>query len=284
VEVPFRLVDVFAERPLSGNQLCVVPEPVDLSAEEMQAVALEIGFSETTFVTDAAGDRYRMRIFTPHHELPFAGHPTLGTAFVLVSEGKVSSPAVQEVAAGEFRVEADIEGGKARVQQHAPIYGPEVGPPDRVAAAAGIEEGDLHPDLPPQVVSTGTATLIVPASSAEAVAAARPQLGMIDGLTTELQTDGLYLFAITDDGAKARFFAPGIAVDEDPGTGSAAGPLGAYLSARGAGGMPGRLLIRQGEEVRRPCLLEVEVEPEGESWRVLVGGGVFVVGSGAFQL
>jgi len=87
VNVPFRLVDVFTLRPLSGNQLCVVPEPIDVDEETMQALAREIGFSETTFVTEAAGDRYAMRIFTPGQELPFAGHPTLGTAFVLVSEG-----------------------------------------------------------------------------------------------------------------------------------------------------------------------------------------------------
>ena len=95
VNVPFRLVDVFTPRPLAGNQLCVVPEPGDLDDAEMQAIAKEIGFSETTFVTEATGDRYAMRIFTPGQELPFAGHPTLGTAFVLVSEGRVSSPATQ---------------------------------------------------------------------------------------------------------------------------------------------------------------------------------------------
>ena len=94
VNVAFHFVDVFTPRPLGGNQLCVVPDAGELDDGEMQAIAKEIGFSETTFVTEAAGDRYAMRIFTPGRELPFAGHPTLGTAFVLVSEGRSTPPRV----------------------------------------------------------------------------------------------------------------------------------------------------------------------------------------------
>ena len=108
MDIPFRLVDVFTPTPLSGNQLCVVPDPVEIDDGAMQAVAAEIGFSETTFVTEAGGDRYAMRIFTPGAELPFAGHPTLGTAFVMVSEGRVTSPATQVIAAGEIPVEVDV--------------------------------------------------------------------------------------------------------------------------------------------------------------------------------
>src|SRR3954468_9890395 len=109
MELSFRLVDVFTDRPLAGNQLCVVPDaPSGINASLMQAVAREIGFSETTYVSEAGGDRYAMRIFTPGLELPFAGHPTLGTAFVLVSEGRVTSPATQVVPAGEYAVEVDL--------------------------------------------------------------------------------------------------------------------------------------------------------------------------------
>src|SRR5436190_12356596 len=111
MRIPFRLVDVFTDRPLSGNQLCVVPEPVPgITEDRMQAVAREIGFSETTFVTSFSANRYAMRIFTPDHELPFAGHPSLGTAFVLVSEGRLPSPLTQVVAAGEFGMSVDVEG------------------------------------------------------------------------------------------------------------------------------------------------------------------------------
>src|SRR5438093_13154247 len=112
MEVSFRLVDVFTERAFAGNQLCVVPESqADLTSEQMQTLAKEIGFSETTFVTSSGGDRYTVRIFTPGEELPFAGHPTLGTAFTMVSEGRVTSPVVQTSPAGEVPVEIDVEAG-----------------------------------------------------------------------------------------------------------------------------------------------------------------------------
>src|SRR2546426_9522738 len=125
MRIPFRLVDVFTERPLAGNQLCVVPDGAHVDEELMQGLAQEIGFSETTFVVGSGGDRYRMRIFPPGSELPFAGHPTLGTAFTLVSEGRVSSPATQSVPAGEIEVEVDVGRGFARMRQLAPTFGEE---------------------------------------------------------------------------------------------------------------------------------------------------------------
>jgi trans-2,3-dihydro-3-hydroxyanthranilate isomerase len=281
----FRLVDVFTERPLAGNQLCVVPEPpADLTPDWMQALAREIGFSETTFVTQASGDRYRMRIFTPGRELPFAGHPTLGTAYVLVSEDRVTTPGVQEVAAGEVPVEVDVASEVAWMRQLPARFGRELADRDRVARAVGFQPADLDPGLPPQVVSTGLEQLMVAARSEDEVARAAVDTRTLTAVVEEAGADGLYLFAITADGAKARYFGPGVGVDEDPATGSAAGPLGAYLAERGAGGMPGRLLIRQGEELGRPSLLEVEVMRDGGAWRVRVGGGVRVVGRGEFDL
>ncbi len=283
VQVPFRLVDVFAEGPLAGNQLCVVPDPVALDDETMLALAREIGFSETTFVEETGGDRYRMRIFTPGGELPFAGHPTLGTAFVLVAEGRIASPATQVVTAGEFRVVVDLERGFARMRQHAPEFGPDVSDRGRVAASAGLAPAELHPDLPPQVVSTGLPHLIVPAASPEDVGLPRPDVGSLGPLLQEVGADGFYLFATTDEGAKAGMFDATLEIGEDPATGSAAGPRGAYMAARGVGGMPRAVRVRQGEEVGRPSVLHVEVEPEGDSW-VTVGGGVFVVGEGSFNV
>lgn len=284
VRVPFRLVDVFTERPLAGNQLCVVPDPGQIDDDMMQALAREIGFSETTFVTEAAGNRYRMRIFTPDEELPFAGHPTLGTAFVMVSEGRVTSPAVQIVAAGEIPVEVDLERSFAWMRQLPPEFGPEITDRERVAAAAGLTAGDLHPEHPPQIVSTGLPHLIVPARDLEAVARASLQQMPLADLVGEFGNDALYLFAITDHGVKARMFAPGTSIGEDPATGSAAGPLGVYLAARGLAGMPGKIVLSQGEHVGRPSELHVEVQSEADSWRVMVGGGVRVVGDGAFEV
>jgi trans-2,3-dihydro-3-hydroxyanthranilate isomerase len=286
VRVPFRLVDVFTDRPLAGNQLCVVPDPEvarRISPETMQSVAREIGFSETTFVTAAEESRYSMRIFTPGVELPFAGHPTLGTAFVLASEGRVSSQVTQHVEAGEFLVEVDVAEHFARMYQHSPWFGPPV-EDDLVAAAAGLAPNDLHSRLSPAVVSTGLPHLIVPAVDEGTLARARPDEAALGEVLRGAGADGFYLFALSGEGrAKARMFAADVGVSEDPATGSAAGPLGAYLAREGFLSS-GRLTISQGEELGRPSTLLVDVEPDGDSWRVSVGGGVYVVGEGAFEV
>lgn len=285
MRVPFRLVDVFTERPLAGNQLCVVPEPIGVSDELMQALAQEIGFAETTFVNESGGDRYAMRIFTPGGELPFAGHPTLGTAFVMVSEGRVSTPVTQVVTAGEIRVEVDVDAHSARMRQLAPKFGPEVEDLVELARALGLAAGDLAltEGLTPQIVSTGLHQLIVPARDPAAVERAWPDLRTLLEVLVGAGADGCYLFALRPDGtALARFFAPGVGVAEDAATGSAAGPLGAYLAERGALSS-GRLTIHQGESIGRPSMLVVDVERENESWAVHVGGGVFVVGEGQFE-
>jgi trans-2,3-dihydro-3-hydroxyanthranilate isomerase len=284
MDLPFRLVDVFTDRPLSGNQLCVVPHSPQLTDEQMLALAREIGFSETTFVTESGRDRYAMRIFTPDGELPFAGHPTLGTAFVLVSEGTVRSPAIQRVPAGDFAVEVDVGAGTASVRQHAPTFGPEPSDRDAVARAVGLAVGDLHPELPPQSVSTGLAHLLIPVRTPELVATARRDGPRLATVLNEVHAKGSYLFALAGDGAKARMFDPGDAIGEDPATGSAAGPLAAYLAERGVGGMPGRLVIRQGAEVGRPSVLVVDVAREGDHWAVDVSGGVRIVGHGVFHV
>ena len=284
MRIPFRLVDVFCERPLAGNQLCVVPEPVEIDDAMMQALAKEIGFSETTFVTEAGGDRYAMRIFTPGQELPFAGHPTLGTAFVMVSEGRVTSPVTQVVKAGEIPVEVDTELGFARMRQLPPVFGPPFEDRAAVAAAAGLTADDLRPDLPIQTVSTGLPPLIVPVRDLETLRRARRDGHLIGEVVKRSGGEELYLFAETDGGVTARMFDWELGVGEDPATGSAAGPLGAYLAKHGLAGMPGTVQIRQGEQVGRPSVLEVEVQPEGDSWAITVGGGVVIVGRGEFEL
>ena len=284
VEVGFRLVDVFCERPFQGNQLCVVPEAAGLERETMQLLAREIGFSETTFVTHAEGDRYAMRIFTPGTELPFAGHPSLGTAFVLVAEGRVASPATQVVAAGEFRIEVDLPAGRARMRQLPPSFGPRLEDRELAARAAGLDPEDLREDLPLEVVSTGLPHLVVPVRDLAALRRAERHGELVPAVCGAVGAGSMYLFAETEEGVTARMFDPEMGIGEDPATGSAAGPLGAYLARYGLAGMPGTVRIRQGEQVGRPSLLEVEVRPEGDSFCVEVGGGVAIVGEGVFRL
>jgi trans-2,3-dihydro-3-hydroxyanthranilate isomerase len=284
VEIAFRLVDVFCERPFEGNQLCVVPGPVDLDAAAMQAIAREIGFSETTFVTEASPDRYAMRVFTPAQELPFAGHPTLGTAFVLASEGRITSSATQIVKAGEYPVEVDVAAGRATMVQLPPVFGDAFEDRDLTARAAGLEPDDLRHDVPMQVVSTGLAHLMVPVRDPETLRRAVRNEPLVGEVCRATDGESMYLFAETDDGVTARMFDWEHGVGEDPATGSAAGPLGAYLAEHRLAGMPGAVRIRQGEQVARPSLLEVEVAAEGGAWRVRVSGGVAIVGEGVFRL
>ena len=249
----------------------------------MQALALEIGFSETTFVTEAAGDRYSMRTFTPATELPFAGHPSLGTAYVLASEGRIATSVTQSVSAGQFPIEVDLPGGSARMRQLPPKFGPglidETGP----ASALGLDRDELHPDLSPSVVSTGLRQLIVPAREQRSVARAQPDMRRLPELLEAVGAKGLYLFHYGEGSATARMFAPGVGVAEDAATGSAAGPLGAYLAEQGL--LPGgRLTISQGMELGRPSTLTVDVQRRDALWEVWVGGGVVIVGQGEFRL
>ena len=284
MEVPFRLLDVFCDRPFAGNQLCVVPEvPVGLDTNAMHMLAREIGFSETTFVTEAGADRYSMRIFTPDQELPFAGHPTLGTAYLMVAEGRVTSPAIQTTAVGEVPVEIDLEEGSGWMLQRPPTFGDEVADRDALARAAGLVPGDLHPELPAQVVSTGLAPLLAPVRDLPTLRRAERDGRGTREVCERAGGECLYLFAVTDDGVTARMFDPGVGIGEDPATGSAAGPLGAYLAKRGVAGMPGRVIVSQGEQVGRPSFLHVEVAPEGGSYAIRVGGGVRIVGEGRFR-
>ncbi len=286
MEVRFRLVDVFTERPFAGNQLCVVPEPPpELTDNQMQVLAHEIGFSETTFVTEAGDDSYTMRIFTPTQELPFAGHPTLGTAFTMVAEGRVKSPVVQTTKAGDVPVEIDVEAGSGWMRQLAPEFGPEFDDRELLARACGISVDDLHPDLPAQVISTGLAPLLIPIRDETALRRAERDDRGCREAAERAGAACLYLFVTRGDGdVMARMFDPSMGIGEDPASGSAAGPLGAYLAARGLAGMLGRTVVAQGEMVGRPSFLDVDVQRDGNSWTVRVGGGVRIVGEGVFLL
>jgi trans-2,3-dihydro-3-hydroxyanthranilate isomerase len=216
--------------------------------------------------------------------MPFAGHPSVGTAFVLATHGRIGSSATQEVPAGEFQVEVDLDAGTASVRQLQPAFGPEFHDRERIGSAIGLTLDDLDPATPPQPVSTGLQHLMVPVCTSEAVARAEMRPREVGAINAELECDALYLFAVTGEGAKARLFAPGVTLAEDPATGSAAGPCGAYMAARNLGRMPGSMVIRQGEEAGRPSTLHVTVEPDGDSWSVLVGGGVRIVARGEFDL
>jgi len=286
VRVPFRLVDVFAEAPFGGNQLCVVPEvPDGLDTATMQALALEIGFSETTYVTAARPDGYDVRIFTPEDELPFAGHPTLGTAFTLAREGTIGADVVQRCGAGDVPVRIDVSVGRATMRQLPPIIGTEFVDRRAVAAAAGLDVADLVEGLPIVPISTGIAHTMVPVRDDDALRRAVRDDRRCAEVCQQIDAESLYLFTVRGPGdVRARMFDKGATIGEDPATGSAGGPLGAYLAMHGLAGMPGSVAIAQGEQVGRPSFLHVDVATDGDSWGIGVGGGVRPMGEGVFQL
>jgi trans-2,3-dihydro-3-hydroxyanthranilate isomerase len=281
-------LDVFAERPLAGNGLAVVDDADGVADGQMLALARELGLSETTFVQSAGaeGADYRNRIFTIQQEIPFAGHPSLGTAVAVARwRGVDEASFVQETQAGLQPIDVRSEDGSWRAEmiQNAAEYGSEI---DSAAAlgAAGLDPADAHPELPPQVVSTGLPTAIVPVANTAALAKAVPDFDAIDAALADAQprageTPSFYLvwFDAEDGEARARMFTRAVTGGEDPATGSAAGPLGAYLAKR-AGSE--RVVIRQGEEMGRPSVLEVEMV-EG---RARVSGGVIPVIDGEVSL
>jgi len=286
VEIGFRLVDVFTEVPFAGNQLCVMPDPpADLDSATMALLAQEIGFSETTFVTAIRPDGYDVRIFTPNDELPFAGHPTLGTAFTLASEGRLSANAVQTSAAGDVPVDVDLGGGIAWMQQLPPVFGEPFAARDAVACAAGLASSDLVDGLPIVAGSAGIPHLMVPVRDEPTLRRAVKDQAGCSAVCAAAGAEALYLFVVRADGdVMARMFDRWPAIGEDPATGSAAGPLGAYLAAHRLAGLPGRATIAQGEMVGRPSFLHLDVRSDGNPFTVKVGGGVRIVGEGSFRV
>ena len=281
-------LDVFAERPLAGNGLAVVDEADEVSGESMLALAKELDLSETTFVQspEADGADYRNRIFTIEREIPLAGHPSLGTAVAVARWRELEEASfVQETEAGlqPIEVRREGEGWRAEMVQNEPEFGTELDVED-LMHAVGLNPAEAHQDLAPQVVSTGLPTAIVPVSEPGSLGRITPDFEAIDASLASAEprageTPNFYVVWVDEEAAeaRARMFSTGAPGGEDPATGSAAGPLGAYL-AEYAGRE--RVTIRQGEEMGRPSVLEVEMA----GGRPRVSGGVIPLIDGEVSL
>jgi trans-2,3-dihydro-3-hydroxyanthranilate isomerase len=289
VRLAFRLVDVFTDRPLAGNQLAVVLDAGDLDAAAMQAVAREFNFSETTFVGPSAADGcdWRVRIFTPTEELPMAGHPTVGTAVVLESMGGAAERTVFELGVGPTPVR--VRPGWAEMDQRQPTFGPEHPAPAALAAALSISPDDLAGA--PQSVGTGLQHLLVPVRSLDVVRRLRPRMDLWDEVVAGLDRQAVYTFALEGErpgsDAHCRMFAPHLGTPEDPATGSAAGPLACYIAERAAPGPDGPRQFRfeQGFEMGRESLLDASVDVAGgRVTAVRVGGAARIVAEGWLDL
>jgi trans-2,3-dihydro-3-hydroxyanthranilate isomerase len=273
------VVDVFTDRPLTGNQLAVFTDARGLDAETMQTLARELKFSESTFVLPAeSGGHARVRIFTPLAELPFAGHPTLGTAFVLA--GPLQTPEIRlETDRGIVPVRLAREEGRlvfGRMEQPIPSIQPYEGEGE-LLAALGVEDSEL----PVELYDNGMRHVYVSLRSEEEVARLRPDLGRL-GFPPDL---GINCFAGSGTRWKTRMFAPGGGVAEDPATGSAAGPLALHLARHDQIGFGDEIEISQGAEIDRPSTLFARVEGTADRVeRVEVGGSAVTVARGEFRL
>ena len=273
-------LDVFTDVPLAGNQLAVVHDADGLDDATMQAFARETRLSETTFVqtASASGADYRNRIWAAPGEMPFAGHPSLGTAVAVARErGQDKARYVQQTAPGLQPIEVEVDGDRARASmlQEPPRFGARPSPAD-VLAAAGLPIAAADPQLEPQVVSTGLAHLVVPLKDVAALRSAAPDRGAMRALLEPFGAVVLYLAAIDmgEHVARARgFFLYPAGITEDPATGSAAGPLLAYLHERDG---TGELTVHQGVEMGRPSRIECAWAGD----RPRVSGDVVVVADG----
>jgi trans-2,3-dihydro-3-hydroxyanthranilate isomerase len=270
----FFQVDVFSGAPFQGNPLAVFPDAASLSRSQMQAIATEMNLSETTFVTETSGDGYSMRIFTPREELPFAGHPTIGTAWLLRKTGRISGDEfVQRTPRGEtiVRSEGTNLWFERTGQASDDLAKTEPASTEAIAAALGVEPRDIGLEarelgrpgfFRPGMADAGIEFLIVPLKDPGSLSRCRPRADLM----SEGGLSNAYCFTATGAGQiVARGLFSGIGVSEDPATGSAAGALGFYLTRRLG---PIDFQIAQGAQVRRPSRILVRAGEE----RVKVGG------------
>jgi len=274
----FRIVNVFAESPLGGNPLCVFEDARDLDDATMQALALQFNLSETTFVLPAANATAHVRIFTPNFEMPFAGHPTLGTAHVVRDLISAGDALTLQMKAGVIPVTA--QGDVWTLQANAPVQREPTATRSELAAMLGLDMADLSA-APALWVNTGSDQLVIPVATFAGVRRAAPRADTLLAHGSNGQRAMAYVFAREGDHVLARFFFPKHgSVIEDPGTGSACANLGGWLLATGAP-LPQKLTIDQGAAVGRPCRLGLEVTPER---RILVSGRVIEVARGTLTI
>ncbi|WP_309119186.1 PhzF family phenazine biosynthesis protein [Paenibacillus sp.] len=292
--VPYYIVDVFAESKYAGNQLAVFLDADGLTSEEMQRIAKEVNFSETTFVANApeADGSYRVRIFTPESELPFAGHPTLGTAYVLQRIRSREPIAALTLRLGVGPIDVALEYGddaseapnRLWMRQLQPTFGAKV-PHTRIADVLGVDAGDIEDSLPVQEVSTGLSSLIVPLRSLNALRSARPNRDKQLELAQALESKAILAFAreAVEPGhdLHVRVFVETLGIPEDPATGSANGALIGYLLRHGLYGDAFELHAEQGYAVGRPSLLSLRGTKKSDgAYDIVVGGRCFLIARG----
>jgi trans-2,3-dihydro-3-hydroxyanthranilate isomerase len=289
----FFIVDVFAEEKYAGNQLAVFTNAGELSGEQMQRIAKETNFSETTFILSPEPDNggYDVRIFTPGQELPFAGHPTLGTAFVLQQE-VIRQPVEQvnlNLKVGQIPVSIlyqDQQPDVLWMRQNPPQFGPTL-TADAVTDVLNLDVNEIDLRFPIQEVSTGVPFVIVPLASLSALQRIKVNVDRLLTLVEPRQAKMIFVFCPeTRNPANqfsARMFAHAVGIPEDPATGSANGCFAGYLAQHNyLGDQPVDVRVEQGDEIGRPSLLLLKAEKTAGAIEVRVGGKVIKVAQGEF--
>jgi trans-2,3-dihydro-3-hydroxyanthranilate isomerase len=289
----FHLLDVFATERYAGNQLAVVEDPASLTDDEMGALAAEFGFSETTFVS-LDQEPYHTRIFTPKEEIPFAGHPTLGTAWIVrerVRDGNepTADRVVLDLPVGEIPVDVRTTDGTETLwmRQQSPTFG-ERRNHERAAEMLGLPVDALDGDLPVQAVSTGLPTVIVPLRDRDALTEIEVDRPAYDAFVAGHDAKNVLAFCFDPreprNDIAARVFAPYYGVPEDPATGSSNGCLAGYLVRHHAAGDVS-VRVEQGYEMGRPSrlFLDARVDADADEIGIEVGGRVLPVGSGMLR-
>ena len=292
----YHLVDVFTDRAFGGNPLAVFTDGRGISDARMQSIAKELNLSETTFVLppDDSQHDFRVRIFTPKSELPMAGHPTVGTAFVLVREGMLKKSEIvfeERVGPVPISIEFGADGpGFIEMRQPLPRFGPRFEDANAIAEMLSLDRRAIR-DLPLEVVSCGNPFFFVPIDTLESIRRIRFRSDLAERIVKETSATGVFVFTQEAENAGSqvhgRLFAPGEGIMEDPATGSAAGPLGCYLSRYGLTASSGevRSVLEQGIEMGRPSFLHIRIRHTGnEIAAVHVGGSCCYMGSGQLKL
>ncbi|MBP0030221.1 PhzF family phenazine biosynthesis protein [Roseofilum sp. Guam] len=293
--VPFYIVDVFAVKPYSGNQLAVILNAGELTTETMQTIAKEINFSETTFIL---GDRpenggYRVRIFTPVQELPFAGHPTLGTAYIIQKAiiGSAVDQVILNLQVGQIRVHWQTKDQTSEIlwmKQNPPEFTTTY-PREALAPILSLEPEDIDDRFPIQTVSTGIPFIIVPLKTQAALKRCRIEQSLYFEFIENKPAKEIFVFCpethYPENTFSARMFADSLGIPEDPATGSANGCFAGYLVEQNyLGTQDIDVLVEQGYEINRPSLLRLRAKRNQQTISVEVGGQVIPIAKGEFFL
>jgi trans-2,3-dihydro-3-hydroxyanthranilate isomerase len=295
----YQIVDVFTNQPFGGNPLAVFTNGRGIPGDLMQRIAKELNLSETTFVLppdDPAND-WKVRIFTPGAELPMAGHPTVGTAYVLARENLVNVSEAQpnirlEEKVGLIPVSFTFKDGAVdliHMQQPNPTFGPIVNDRQAVADMLSLGVSDLEDD-PVEVVSSGVPFLFVPVKRLSAVQNLKPRPDLIERLVSDLPSKMIFVFTRETvhpiSTVHSRMFGHAVGIPEDPATGGASGPLGCYLVKHGwVKGSPAKIISEQGLEMGRPSFLHIEIGQTNDVIdRVIVGGQCVAMGEGVIEV